>query len=459
MKSDGIKHSIRTKDRRSNYHRLINWLCSARLTLLCFILLIIGACIGTLIPQEISQARASAIFGPFWSQTFRILGLLDVYHSWWFLFLFFALSVNMIACSLKRLPTTIEVMTKRGEKLNESLFQSLPIKENLDLARSFDSVKEQVKVSFISEFKGAVIIDFDGDLALHWNRGRLSRLGPYIIHSSILIIMIGALIGFKWGFRGQIQLKEGETGNTVRLFGKKESRQLGFQIRCDRFQLKHYKDGTPRDYRSYVSILDNGRVVLQEPIRVNHPLRYQGISFYQASYGLNGIKSLLFHVKKKREDKGNHYKVRIGEKIPIYDKKVLFQVIRYEPNLSKFGPAAFIKLYRPGGDSKAFWVMQRYPALDKSPKQEETIFQLVDVDESYWTGLQVTQDPGQWWVWVGCGLIFLGFLFSFARAHKNVWLLLRSNGKGAEVLVAATTTKNSSGLERRISRWVQQLSE
>lgn len=437
----------------------MDWLCSTRPTLISFILLIIGACVGTVIPQEISGSRALELFGPFWAQAFRILGFLHVYHSWWFLLLLFTLSINMVACSLKRLPATIRLMkTKRGQ-LDESLFQSLPIRERFDLEEPFDVVKEQIRASFVRKFKGADALDVDRDIALYWDRGNYSRLGPYIIHASILLIMIGALIGFKWGFKGQIQLKEGQTGNMVTLFGKGGSRPLGFQIRCDRFKVSLYNDGTPRDYRSYVSILKNGHLMLQEAIRVNHPLRYQGISFYQATYGLDGVRSLLFNVKKMGEEKGDNIRVRIGERTPILDGSAHFEVLRYAPNFNRFGPAALITLYRADRDPEAFWVMKHYPAFGGFHRQGKEIFELVDVDERYWTGLQVTQDPGQWWVWTGSGLMVIGFAFSFAMSHRKIWLLIRHNDKGAEVLLAATATKNLDGLERRIRRWVQRVSE
>jgi cytochrome c biogenesis protein len=365
----------------------------------------------------------------------------------------------MIACSVKRLPATIRLMATKQRQLNESLFQSLPIKERFDLEEPFDVVKERVRASFVREFKGADALDIDRDLALYWDRGKYSKLGPIIIHTSILLIMIGALIGFKWGFKGQIQLKEGQTGSIVTLFGKGGSRPLGFQIRCDRFKVSLYNDGTPRDYRSYVSILEEGHLVLQEAIRVNHPLRYQGISFYQATYGLDGIRSLLFYVKKIGEEKGDNIRVRIGERIPLSDGNAHFEVLQYVPNLNRFGPAAFITLYRVDRDPEAFWVMKHYQAFGGPHRQGKEIFKLVDVDERYWTGLQVTQDPGQWWVWMGSGLMVIGFAFSFAMSHRKVWLLIRGEGKGTEVLLAATATKNLHGLEGRIRRWIQRFSE
>jgi len=168
---------------------------------------------------------------------------------------------------------------------------------------------------------------------------------------------------------------------------------------------------------------------------------------------------LLFYVKGRGEERGANYRVRLRERTPLTGGTAHFEVLRYVSNLNRFGPAALIRLYRADHDPEAFWVVKGYPAFDRNNRQGKEAFELVDVDERYWTGLQVTQDPGQWWVWVGSALMVVGFVFSFAMSHRKVWLLLRGRGNGTEVLIAATATKNRPGLERRIRRLVQRLSE
>ncbi len=168
---------------------------------------------------------------------------------------------------------------------------------------------------------------------------------------------------------------------------------------------------------------------------------------------------MLLYVKEKGKEKGEQYRVRIRERTPLKSGGGYFEVLQYVSNLNRLGPAALIKLYQADGQPEAFWVMKRYGAFDRSPRQADEIFELIDVDERYWTGLQVTQDPGHWWVWFGSTLMVVGFVFSFTMSHRRIWLLLRSHGKGTEVLLAASASKNQAGLERRILRWVQRLSQ
>ena len=45
----------------------------------------------------------------------------------------------------------------------------------------------------------------------------------------------------------------------------------------------------PKAFISHIEILEKGKVVKERAIRVNHPLRYKGFSFYQSTYdSING---------------------------------------------------------------------------------------------------------------------------------------------------------------------------
>ncbi|MBW1936796.1 MAG: cytochrome c biogenesis protein ResB [Deltaproteobacteria bacterium] len=46
-----------------------------------------------------------------------------------------------------------------------------------------------------------------------------------------------------------------------------------------------YPNGTPKEYRSDLSFLVEGKVAHRGVLLVNHPITFKGITFYQASYG------------------------------------------------------------------------------------------------------------------------------------------------------------------------------
>jgi hypothetical protein len=67
---------------------------------------------------------------------------------------------------------------------------------------------------------------------------------------------------------------------------------LGFYVRCDDFDVDYYQNqhgdptGMPSEYHSTLSVFNLGRQkIFDKRIRVNDPLTYHGITFYQSSYG------------------------------------------------------------------------------------------------------------------------------------------------------------------------------
>ena len=107
----------------------------------------------------------------------------------------------------------------------------------------------------------------------------------YGVHISVLVVLVGALAGSYLGFKGTMNLSEGETSDKVLVAGGESVLELPFMVRCDKFEISFYDTGAPKEFRSDLAIIDKGREVLKDSIIVNDPLTYEGITFYQANYG------------------------------------------------------------------------------------------------------------------------------------------------------------------------------
>ena len=118
-------------------------------------------------------------------------------------------------------------------------------------------------------------------------RHRISELAVYIVHASLLLIFLGTVVDGIWGWRGTLNLNEGQTSNRVELRDG-NTRTLPFAIRCDSAGQENYKDGTPKKWWSKLAVVEDGRDVRTKEIVVNDPLLYSGVRFYQSSYGANG---------------------------------------------------------------------------------------------------------------------------------------------------------------------------
>ena len=69
-------------------------------------------------------------------------------------------------------------------------------------------------------FKNWERIETERAITLFSEKGRFSRLGVSITHLSILIILIGGIIGSLYGFKGYVNILEGETIDRILLRSK-----------------------------------------------------------------------------------------------------------------------------------------------------------------------------------------------------------------------------------------------
>jgi len=83
--------------------KIWKFLCSVKLTVVLFVLILIPAAAGTLIQQNASDPNQYIdVFGPTWDSIFRLLGFYDIYHDPRFIILLVLLGLNTFACTLNR---------------------------------------------------------------------------------------------------------------------------------------------------------------------------------------------------------------------------------------------------------------------------------------------------------------------------------------------------------------------
>lgn len=101
------------------------------------------------------------------------------------------------------------------------------------------------------------------------------RHGPDVLHVGLMVLFLGGV----WSFAGHRQ------GVVALAPGDGVGLPDGSVMILDDFRFERYPDGRPRDWVSVVSIEKDGEPVESGiEIRVNDPLRYGGLSYYQSSY-------------------------------------------------------------------------------------------------------------------------------------------------------------------------------
>jgi cytochrome c biogenesis protein len=264
------------------------------------------------------------------------------------------------------------------------------------------------------------------------------------------------MIGSFFGYKAFVQIAEGEAASAVTSTSG-EPIDLGFAVRCDSFSLSFYDTGAPKEYRSILSVIDNGRIVVdQQAVIVNSPLTYRGITFYQSSYSQAGPPTFRFAVRNRKSGGTTLVTASGNQPVELPEGETL-TVLGYVPNFGTIfpgytGPAVQVQMTGKNGTSEPFALLEKYPAFN-ADKGGAYLISFSGSNQKWRTGLQVTKDPGVWVVWLGCFLLVTGIFVSFFLSHRRIWVRIG----GGRIVVAGSASKNQAVFRSSFDELIEKL--
>jgi cytochrome c biogenesis protein len=431
-------------------------LASLRLTIGLLIVLAVASIFGTVIPQNAAPEEYLRVYKVATYKILHLLGFLDMYRSWWFLSLLALLCVNLIACSAGRFRLTWRLVRHPRERLEETEWKSVSPKKTLSLKGGPHEWSAPIRGSLTARFRAPKTSEEDGALHFFAEKGRISRFGAYFVHLGVLVILGGALLGFFYGFRGNINLVEGETAGRVTLRNGAQVPLPGFKVKLDQFTVSFYSTGAPKEFKSVVTLREGDQNIRSESIRVNHPLSHGGLTFYQSSYGVAGVEKALLAVKEKKSGREHLVEAKMGVKTELPGTAYAFVLTRFIPDIQGMGPAFQVLFLEPNRPQENFFVLQNHPEMeDRRPGAYR--FQIREIAPRYYSGLQVTKDPGVPLVWTGCLLMIAGFYLTFFLSHRRLWGRLSARGEETLLELAGSSHRNRIGFEQELEKMFQAL--
>ncbi len=254
--------------------------------------------------------------------------------------------------------------------------------------------------------------------------GRLRHLGNLIFHIGLLVITVGSVLGSRLG---SSEILYGRRGDVLPLAGRDVA------LRIDEFRILMVGKMQVSDYVTTVTVVDDeGVASASAEIEVNHPLRYKGISIYQSSYYLaeNEFEwaKIMVSAPGMAEPVVLTLKQNSTESVPGTELSVTtgrffpdFRMTESGPRSvsgAMNNPALEIILAGPGGRTSG-WAFLMFPDFGTKFDRLDTVL-LKDVEPVYYTGLELTSNPGAGLFLAGMILASAGLLLLYMYDYRVV---------------------------------------
>lgn len=458
-------------------------LASVKLTLVVFLALTLLSIPGTVVLQyNMSNVDPGLQYDyDFWKFG-QWTQLFTAYHSFWYVALIVILSLNLIACSEQRWPGMWKLATAKPKALNPDAFKNIPEtlrhEWRLKNASQHEAFVQRTVEYLKNQWKSPVIVEKSNDVTqIFWQTGRWSRLANYLVHTSLLVIFAGAIVSAMYGFEGAANIPEGAAIDTFLIFkeGKgadlrkvevegalENERFLGFRVQAETFDVKFYKDfpGRPQEFVSKLNFIEDGQVKKTSMARVNEPVEYKNFTFYQASYGpLGDFDVGLRVIAKDKLNSGGHVYVRtqIGKPEQISQIGKTLVAIRAMQDVQGLGPGVLMQ--EMSGDQSVgepFWILKDHPQFHQAQSKDSNYTVVLEqLDERFFTGLQIGYDPGAPIYWWGCFGMILGTFYALFVQHKKFHLRIERD----QVLLGASVHRLPMGFEKQVEKIASKLKQ
>lgn len=259
--------------------KILKALSSIKFTFLLFGLLILAIGLGTLFPQQGTPEELIKTFGKAGYERFKALGLFDLYHTWWFMLLGFALLVNLSFCAWERLKGR-QILVYSWNELKRQRLRYSSIAFHMGFILCFIGLL----ISYLLAQEGEVTVytGKQAQISIKGEDTKLAKLASWKIGSLEPLAFLKPMRNMVLGLR----LERFETEYEWHQ-GVKYPRSVKGKLALAMGPMTVDKEADPyfpRDWRSTLALYNNGKLVKRKTIEVNDPVHYRSITFYQASH-------------------------------------------------------------------------------------------------------------------------------------------------------------------------------
>ncbi|MBP1949523.1 cytochrome c biogenesis protein ResB [Virgibacillus litoralis] len=487
MRYDGSARRSQTYN-KSIVDKIWNFFSSVKIGVWLIVTALIASAIGTIYPQEMyipadAVSRDPSIFYEdrygITGQIYYQLGFHNLYGSWWYMLLIALIGISLVICSIDRFVPLYKALKIQKARRHASFLS------RQRLYSETEHVTSEEKNKIVSSLKKQryKVTDENGHILAE--KGRFSRWGPYVNHIGLIIVLIAALLRFTpfMYLDDYVWVREGEQTVIPGTKGEYYIKNKDFILETydendERFQKAIKKEGmVPKNFQTNVIVYkESGETipgeepeleeVAEDEIRMNHPLKFDGYTLYQAGYQLNEFTSMTFKVHETddpEETSLGNFKIDLTSPKPEYKLDSGFRVVvdQYYPDYYlddgepksetdyPRNPAYVFTVHPPDGSEPEMSFVGIGKNVDATGENDYKLgiqdFKMRDV-----SGITVRRDYTLPLFIVGALIFMFGVTQGMYWQHRRIWI--HPTGEG--ILMAAHTNKNWFGVKKDIERMI-----
>ncbi len=456
----GLRRAAFNTAQRGLRWTLLRATTSIRLAIVLIALFVLLGLISTIVPQFSlnRQVDLLARYGPENFRTLRRLGFFTLFSNWYAYALVGLFAVNLSACTCKRLRASLSYFNApmRPKRL-EALGRMAHTARLALYTGEAEAMRERARRALrarhyrVQEVEGQL-------LAEKW---RWERFAIDLFHLSLLVV-IGALL--VTNTLGYDLLQVHYKGDLFQVPGR------SFSVRVDDFRSENYP-GTEQvmDWKTHLTVLQDGREVKSGSLEVNQPLSYQGVSFYQSAMGEDwqGAAQVTFRVIRTRDGSDlGEFKVKVGQSFSLPGEGIIVKFNAFLPDFALVNGIAYSKdqyLLNPAAslevDNQEGKRLFRTWSFSQLPRLQQVVsnsyrFYITGMTAPEFTGLEISWDPGMPVAYLGFTLMVAMLLLNLLFKHRQIWVA--SDETAGALLIGAKARKGDledefEGLMKRLA--------
>ena len=424
------------------FKKLILNIASLKFAIGLMIFIAITSAVGTFIPQGnlpekyIDLYNENPLLGFLDGKNILFLELDHIYTSKWFLTSLIFLCISLAACSFRRQIPSLKASLKWIDFDNQKKFEKLQLASTYKIKSIKDLISNTETLLKKNGWKSLILHN-----RISARKGLIGKLGPIIVHIGLILLLIGSAYGNLTSNSKEQFLRPNEKLDLIN-----DSSNQKLSVILNDFLIEREIDGKPKQFSSDLDFKSTSSENHEiKKTSVNHPIRYKGLTIYQADWAISDVVLKIDDIK---------YQIKL-KPIPEIGEQIWGVVIELG-NKSKKN--YLLTVDNENGPVRIFDIEdfseKEFYLEDYAKELNQSNIELIKIVPS--SGIIIKSDPSIPFIYFSFLLIMIGTAISLIPTQQ-LWIFIPEDSN--EVLIGGLSNRNLAGFRKELLDLTNQIKD